>query len=480
MINKIVFDLDGTLWKTEESYLYAYKRVKEEFGLESLPEEEILSVVGIELSYVRDYIFGKYENADELTWRAVEYSTEYVWKYPCFCSLNLKRIFKELEEKYELYIISGCPRIYMEAILDCSGVKEYVKKSYTLEDGNKKDILKELSKENKIVFVGDSSQDYSSISDHTKVFFCYAKYGYFSLDTYDYAISSLDEILDLMKKIEIKERMLLNQSYEVVGYKDSSLTLIYKNSKSAYFGFLSLGELSNVKEILKRVKERKINIYGPFDGNTWYSYRLAIDSFDFALYPDCAGSKEILNLFFNEGFCIYCTYSSTLAPINKRVWEHCRKNKLPKGLQIAIYQNEECYNHIEELYKISSIAFQKADFYEPISFEDFKDIYLKNIQLAHPDILMIYDKEKAIAFNFCYEDLEKRFYVCKTIAILPEYQNKSILKLLINYSYQIMEEKGYKEVLYHFQNDRTKVLDGIFKNNFIRQKKYGVLCYENQ
>ncbi|MDE6241018.1 MAG: hypothetical protein K2M08_01205, partial [Anaeroplasmataceae bacterium] len=209
-------------------------------------------------------------------------------------------------------------------------------------------------------------------------------------------------------------------------------------------------------------------------------YRIALDSFDFKLYPDCMGSEELLNTFIQSGFSIYSTYSSTLAPIYERVWNRCKKIKVPQGIRFEVFHNRECFNHLEELYSIASISFQKADFYEPISFECFKEIYLKNIELVQPDILLIYDEERPIAFNFCYEDLEKRFYVCKTTVILPEYRNKMILKLLIDKSYEMMIEKGYKEVLYHFQNDRTKVLDGIFKNGILRQKKYGVLRYENK
>ncbi|MDE7385139.1 MAG: GNAT family N-acetyltransferase, partial [Anaeroplasmataceae bacterium] len=232
--------------------------------------------------------------------------------------------------------------------------------------------------------------------------------------------------------------------------------------------------------VLNKLKNRCSLVYGPFNGNTWYSYRIALDSFDFKLYPDCMGNEEILDAFIQSGFSLHATYSSTLAPIHERVWNRCKKAKVSEKIQYQVYHGKDCYNHLEELYFIASTAFQKADFYEPISFECFKNIYLKNIELVQPDILLIYEDGQPIAFNFCYEDLEKRFYVCKTTAILPEYQNKNILKLLIDKSYEMMVEKGYKEVLYHFQNDRTKVLDGIFKNGIIRQKKYGVLRYENK
>ncbi len=480
MIKRIVFDLDGTLWKTEESYLYAYHKLQDQFHLKPLSDQEILSVLGVELSDVRNIIFGDYENADKLTLLALASSIEYIKEHPILCSNQIEALFQDLNKEYELYILSGCPKAYLDTFLEISKVSKYIKKGYSIEDGKKSDILKQLSYQEKVVYVGDSPKDYEVICDHRCVFFCYAKYGYFPAIAYDYFINQFDEIKALMKELSIKEQMLVGSPYEVISYKDSNLTLIDKGNGLTYFGFLNIGKIEDFKEVLNQLKNKCNTMYGPFNGNTWYSYRLAVDSFDFKLYPDCIGNKEILDAFLNSGFSIYRTYSSTLAPIHEKVWNRCKKAKIPNPIHYKVYHGKECYNYLEELYSIARIAFEKADFYEPISFECFKEIYLKNIELVQPDILMIYEDMKPIAFNFCYEDLEKRFYVCKTTAILPEYQNKNILKLLIDKSYEMMVEKGYKEVLYHFQNDRTKVLEGIFKNGIIRQKKYGVLRYENQ
>lgn len=480
MIKKLIFDLDGTLWKTEESYLYAYHKLQEQFHLSPLTEEQILSVLGVELADVKNIIFGEYENADELTMSALEYSIKFIKEHPTFCSQSLELLFKKLYEDYELYILSGCPKGYLDTFLEISNLSKYIKKGYSIEEGKKSDILNQLSCQEKAIYVGDSPKDYGAILNHQRVFFCYAKYGYFQADAYDCSIESLDKLPQIITNLQIKEKMLGNQPYEVISYKDSNLTLIYKENGLTYFGFLNIGKIEDFKDVLNQLKDKCKTVYGPFNSNTWYSYRISIDSFDFKLYPDCMGNEELLSTFLHSGFSIYLTYSSTLASIHERVWNRCKKVKVSQRIKCHVYHNKECYNHLEELYSIASIAFEKADFYEPISFECFKDIYLKNIELAQPDILMIYEDDKPIAFNFCYEDLEKRFYVCKTTAILPEYQNKKILKLLIDKSYEMMVEKGYKEVLYHFQNDRTKVLDGIFKNSIIRQKKFGVLCYENK
>ena len=117
-----------------------------------------------------------------------------------------------------------------------------------------------------------------------------------------------------------------------------------------------------------------------------------------------------------------------------------------------------------------------ADYYEDISLDEFKNIYINNIRLCNPDLILIYDGTKLIAFNFCYEDLLKRFYVCKTIGIDPSYQkNRNIFMKLVDYSYQMMIKRGYDKVLYHFQNERTKVLNKIVGDSLIKKKMYGLL-----
>lgn len=477
MLDGILFDLDGTLWKTEKSYIYAYQKLMEEFHLDPLPQEVIYSVVGKPLSYVQGVIFNRYSNVEELTKKAVAYSIEYVQKNPSFCSNQIENLFSQLHKRVKIYIISGCPRCYLDAFLSLSNTASYITASYSLEDGNKKSILNRFNNQ-RLLFVGDSNEEYDAIENHKNIFFCYAKYGFIQLDTYDYYIQSLDDIISVLDKIEVKERILRNDSYEIISYKDTNLAYIEKQNGRNYFGFLNIDNLEDFRIVLRKLKE-KGSVYGPFDGNTWFSYRIPLDSFDFHLYPDCAGNEDLLKVFLEEGFVVKTTYSSTLAPIHKAVWDRCKKRSNEK-YKVQIFEAEACYQHLEELYQIASIAFSEADFYEPIIFEDFKDIYLKNIRLVQPDILMIYDGNHPVAFNFCYEDIEKRFYVCKTIAILPEYQNKTVLKLLIDASYQLMEKRGYQEVLYHFQNERTRVLNGIFKNGILRQKKYGVLAYENK
>jgi hypothetical protein len=217
------------------------------------------------------------------------------------------------------------------------------------------------------------------------------------------------------------------------------------------------------------------SLIGPINGNTFYSYRFAIDNFDWRLYPDCQNDADVVKCFEDNGFELMQTYSSTLGSVNKGIWEMAKRVRLADNYRILQVSGSEAYKYIPDIYEVASDAFARADFYEPISREDFVDIYMKGLSAVTPDLLLIYDGDTPIAFNFCYEDPEKRFYVCKTTAIKQEYQSRRLIFTLIDYSYRVMQERGYSEVLYHFQNDRTKLLHGIFKGHLIRQKKYALM-----
>ena len=479
MIDNIIFDLDGTLWQTRDSYLFAYKQACDIYKKnETIDYKEVLNFLGIKLDVLIDSLFSNVKNKEILEKETVYCATEYLKNNSTDCIYDgVTALLEKLSKHYNIFVVSNAPALFVETFLEISKCKKFIKKYYTIEDGTKTENLLKIKSDNKILFVGDAEDDYKSIVDHKKVIFCYAKYGYKQCSSYDYYIDAPLDLFGVLKDIEVNHKMINGFNYEIISSHDSKATVMYK-IKYNYFGFV---ELTNTKDDLILVnKLKKINnLIGPFNGNTWYGYRYQINEFNFKLYPDCDNSEYELNLFLDNNFTVKQKYVSTLAYINYRIWNKAKKSRLKTGYSYKIYQGKECYDKIEEIYSIAIDAFSKADFYEYISKSEFIDIYLKNIELCNPDLVMIYYKTKPIAFNFCYEDLEKRFYVCKTTAIKKQYQHKNVLLKLIDYSYNLMTKKGYSEVLYHFSNDRTKVLNAIYRRNIIKQKYYAILKREN-
>ena len=485
MIKNVVFDLDGTLWQTKKSYIYAYQKLCQKYHKTPTNSfDDVLNYMGVKVDYLLKDLFPEIIDQTEIIKEAVNYSIEYIIKNPNdTCFTKVFEILKNLSENYKVYIISNCPKEYVETFFSISNTKEFITNFYTIELGEKSDHLKKISNnyQDKTLFIGDDYEDYIQISNHEIIYFVYAKYGYKNSHIYDYSINNLTEIIEVLKIINRKERILKNNKYEIISSNDTNLTLITKNEELSYFGFLNVSNLEDLQIVIKKLKDKvKSRLIGPIDGNTFYTYRFAYDNFDWHLYPDLNNSEEELFLFLNNGFREKQYYRSTLAKINDKIYKRSQKIELPIGYKVKFVEGKECYKYIEELYEVAIDAFKKADFYEDISKIDFIEMYLEALKLCNPELILIYFNEELVAFNFCYEDLEKRFYVSKTIGIKSEFRNRIVLMKIIASSYDLVVRKGYDEVLYHFLNDRTKTLDSIYKGYEKRTKRYVLLEYNHE
>ena len=162
------------------------------------------------------------------------------------------------------------------------------------------------------------------------------------------------------------------------------------------------------------------------------------------------------------------------------MWKLSKKAKLPKGYSLKVVSGKEAYQYLEAIYEVTVDAFTDADYYEEIPKKDFIEIYMKNIEAVSPDLILFFCGEELVAYNFCYEDPLKRYYVCKTTAIKKANRNKSLIMLMVDYSYSLLVEKGYKFALHHFQNDRTKTLHAIFRGHEVLQKRYALMEWKGE
>ena len=233
--------------------------------------------------------------------------------------------------------------------------------------------------------------------------------------------------------------------------------------------FLQAKEQGQTKELI-----------GPIDGNTFYNYRFAIDHFDVKFYPDCDNGEAIVDIFKRSGFAFRQYYVSTIATVNERMWKLSKRAKLPDGYWVKVVSGREAFAYLDAIYEVTVDAFSEADYYEEINKKDFIELYMKNIDAVSPDVVLIFDKEELVGYNFCYEDPLKRYYVCKTTAIKKANRNKSLIMIMVDYSYTLLVEKGYRYALHHFQNDRTKTLHAIFRGHEVTQKRYALMEWKGE
>ena len=117
-----------------------------------------------------------------------------------------------------------------------------------------------------------------------RIVFCYASYGYKKISEYDYKLTSLLELINIITQINQKDEMLKGYLYEVISENDTNITLIDKGNDLYYFGFVNKVLDCDLEKVIKKLEQRKLKkVIGPINGNTWYSYRFASDEFDFKL-----------------------------------------------------------------------------------------------------------------------------------------------------------------------------------------------------
>lgn len=479
MIDTIVLDLDGTLWQTKEAYVYAYQELAKLYLTgENIDYKAVLNSLGDRL----EVLLAKFlpgVNDPKLPELALNLATTHLLNNPDNLLFNgIKELITTLSKSYKLYLITeGFPPL-VEAFFTISKTRACFQNYYTLLDGSKKENLAKISTltTGKLLYLGDAEIDYLSITNHQKIFFIYAAYGYKDCPIYDYKISYPLEFFEKLELINKKDRMIGNHPYEIISVGDAHLTVIYKE-KYNFFGFLELTK-TKADDLLLTKLTKIPNLLGPFNGNTWYEYRLALNEFDFKLYPDISNSSYEVSLLLRHGFTISHKYISTLASFNERLAQRALAVKLDKDYTYRIYQGQACYQKLEEIYEIALDAFKDATYYEPISKTDFLELYIKSLALCNPDLVIIYYNQEPVAFSFGYADLENRFYVSKTTAIKEKFQNKKLILKLIALSYKRILELGYKEILFHFQNAKTRTLMNVHKGKIIRQKEYGIFKHE--
>ena len=478
MLNAIVFDMDGTLWQTGASYIYAYHKLCDYFGTAHLlSDEAITRCLGQKLEQALAYLFPGREFTHEDGVQAVQFSAEYLYAHPDDCCFpGVQDLLRQLSRDYAVYIVSNCPRAYADAFLQISGTREDIRRVYTIEDGSKQENVAKIASQTdgKLLFVGDSTDDLDALTDPYTQYFCYARYGYKPCNRYDYAINALTELPGVIEKLNIKERQAGGAPYRVISRGDNQLTLIQKDDDTAYFGFVHYAdrEFDAVVQELKASCTKRL--LGPINFNTYYPYRFAIDHFDWRLYPDCGG-QEALPVFLENGFKIHQEYGSALVGIDHAMRAKARRAKLSAEYRVEVLQRQAVYGKLEDIYAVAAESFSQAYLYEPISCRDFLDIYMQSLAGIAPDLVIIYRHDLPIAFCFCYEDPEKRFYVCKTIGMKKHERNSNVVLTLLDRSFGMMEARGYQEVLLHFRNLKTRDHLSLFKRTMIKQKKYALL-----
>lgn len=192
----LVFDFDGTLHKTEIAYKKAITESLAELNLD-VNDFDFKFFIGMGPKDVWDIILK--DDSDKTPYikkngdRIIKYMQEEGELFP-----GVIETLAYLKNKYDLYILSKCRRVYMDAAREKFGLDRYFSKYFVGEDYNFLDKYKILRLELKedYIMIGDRREDMEAgLKNRQKTIF--ATYGYGLIDESEGSYKNISSIVEL-------------------------------------------------------------------------------------------------------------------------------------------------------------------------------------------------------------------------------------------------------------------------------------------
>ena len=207
-VEGIIFDLDGTLWSTIESCVKVLKEVKSRHIeiTKDISSEEVEKSMGKSFDEIVSNYYGYIvkEKAVIIAKEAFEENVKNLMMNGGNLYPHLEEVISKLSKKYKLFIVSNCIDGYIESFLETSKLSKYFL-DYECNGRtklSKGDNIKLIMKRNdikKAIYVGDTVSD-KEAAEYAKIPFVYASYGFGDVDSYDYKIEELDNLLTVLSE----------------------------------------------------------------------------------------------------------------------------------------------------------------------------------------------------------------------------------------------------------------------------------------
>ena len=204
-MDSMIFDVDGTLWNSTEIVAKAWtKAIEENTEMHMvITAAQLRSLFGQTLPDIARQIFPEEttERQLELIDLCCEEEHRMLLKTPAPTYPGLEDTLKVLSKTYPLYIVSNCEAGYIEIFLKTTGLGSYFQGHLCPGDtGNAKAAnIRQIVQDYNLkepVYVGDTDGDYRACQE-AGVPFVFASYGFGQVDTPDYTIEQLKDLINL-------------------------------------------------------------------------------------------------------------------------------------------------------------------------------------------------------------------------------------------------------------------------------------------
>ena len=201
----IILDIDGTLWDTTPIVTHAWNDVlKERTDIAWRPSPDNLKkLFGRPLTEIAALAFPELstEEQTKLIDLLCEAEQATLRKTPGIPFENMVETVAKLSEHYKVCIVSNCEAGYIELMMSSFGLEKYITDfecpGYTgLSKGENCKLIMERNQFQSAVYVGDTQGDRDA-ARFAGIPFVYCEYGFGEVDSYEYSIKRLPELLEL-------------------------------------------------------------------------------------------------------------------------------------------------------------------------------------------------------------------------------------------------------------------------------------------
>ena len=200
----LLFDLDGTMWDATEnirlSWNIAIKKF-DELKNREITTEELQSVMGLPMYEIVKKFFPEFskEKQLEILEECCQAENEYLTEHGGILYPMLEDTLKQLSEKYKLCIVSNGQAGYIQTFLNAHNLSKYFTDYQNWGDNKvpKGENIKIVIERNEIkhaAYVGDTLGD-AKAAKFAGIDFIYARYGFGTVDEFDYVIDEIKQLL---------------------------------------------------------------------------------------------------------------------------------------------------------------------------------------------------------------------------------------------------------------------------------------------
>ena len=204
-IDSIIFDLDGTLWDSTEGVSKTWSLVLNKYDYErkEVTVEDLHSCMGKQLDEIGKILFPNLssEVRKNLMNECCTLENEYLGGHGGVLYAKVEETLKELSKKYKLFVVSNCQDGYIECFFKAHKLDKYFTDYECpgrtgLSKGENNKLVIERNNLKKPVYVGDTEGDAES-ARVAGIPFVFAKYGFGSVEKYQYEIDSFQDLLTI-------------------------------------------------------------------------------------------------------------------------------------------------------------------------------------------------------------------------------------------------------------------------------------------